>query len=231
MRLAPLIVRVEDTFGFSIPDEDAASLSTVGKLYDYVLEHRFHGKQSARLSRIAFHKIQRALMSAQESPRKDLPASMDLAMVARTHRRRLWRIMEKATGLRLPQLRRPAWVMAGAIVATFGLAIAVPMLLSLGPFNGAILLGFLAAVVGGRFLAWFTELLAFEFQSDCTTVGQLATATLARNYRAIVEEANTQTSDAEVWERLQIVVAEQLGVPPRYITKQTRCIPRTRVAA
>lgn len=231
MDLIPLLVRVEDTFGFSIPDEDAAGLSTAGKLYEYVLEHRFRGKQAVRLSCVAFHKIQRGLMSTLRVPRAGVQGSMDLATVLHAHRRRVWHAMEKATGLRMPQLRRPAWVTAGAIATTFGLAIAVPKLLSLGPFNGAILLGIFTALVAGRCLAWFTELLALEFQPDCTTVGQLATATLARNYRAIVEETNKPTSDAEVWERVQIVVGEQLGIPPRYVDKETSCIPWSRVAA
>ena len=34
--VAELIMSVEDEFGFSIPDEDAADLVTVGKLAEYI---------------------------------------------------------------------------------------------------------------------------------------------------------------------------------------------------
>ena len=34
--VAELIMSVEDEFGFSIPDEDAAELVTVGKLVEYI---------------------------------------------------------------------------------------------------------------------------------------------------------------------------------------------------
>ena len=62
-----LVLEVEDAFGFSIPDEDAAGLTTVGKLYDYVLAHRFRGKQDACLSSMTFYKLRRGLMSGPSS--------------------------------------------------------------------------------------------------------------------------------------------------------------------
>jgi hypothetical protein len=231
MDIDPLIVKVEDAFGFSIPNEDAARLSVAGRLYDYVLEHRFRGKQIDRLRQVACYKIQRALMSSLKAARNSVQAGIDIAAVIHAHRRRAWRILEQSTGLRLPQLRRPAWVTAAAIVATFAAAIVVPKLLSLGPFNGAILLGLVIAIVVGRCLGWLTELLAFELQPDCHTIGQLAAATLARNFPAIVAEADKHVSDAEVWERLQVLVAERLGIPPRLVTKETSCMFLPRAAA
>ncbi len=49
-----LMLEVEDALGFSIPVEDAAELSTMGKLYDYVLAHGFRGKQDACLTSMTF---------------------------------------------------------------------------------------------------------------------------------------------------------------------------------
>ena len=39
-----LVIEVEESFGFSIDDNDASSLETVGDLYAYILDHRFRGK-------------------------------------------------------------------------------------------------------------------------------------------------------------------------------------------
>jgi acyl carrier protein len=38
-------MEVEDSFGFSIDDQDAPGFRTVGDLYAYILDRRFQGKQ------------------------------------------------------------------------------------------------------------------------------------------------------------------------------------------
>jgi acyl carrier protein len=221
LELLELVLNVEDAFGFSIPDEDAVGLNTVGKLHDYILAHRFPKDRNACLSSVTFYQIRRAMMSVLQLPRKDVRVSTELSAVIAKRRRRVWRALEKATGFRLPQLRRPAWVTAIAALATIALAIATPVCFSLSLLHGAIVSAIVAAYVVGYLLSWLTIPLAFEFQPDCTTVGQLATATLARNYRAIVEQTNKNASDAEVWEMLRFIVAEQLGVRLNDITKET----------
>ena len=221
LALVELIMTVEDTFGFSIPDEDAPNLNTMGNLHEYVLAHRFPQDRKACLSSVTFYKIRRALMSVLKLPRKDVRVSTELSTIIHGHRRRVWRAIEQTTGLRLPQLRRPTWVTATAVLATIALAVAMPTLLSLPPFGGAVLVAILTAFVLGYSLVWLTAPLALQFQLDCTTVGQLATATLARNYRAIVEESAKVASDAEVWNILCSIVAEQLGARSADLTKQT----------
>lgn len=61
--LYELMLEVEDAFGFSVPVEEGAELSTMGKLYDYVLAHRFRGKEDACLTSMTFYALRRALMS------------------------------------------------------------------------------------------------------------------------------------------------------------------------
>ena len=219
--LLELTLTVEDTFGFSIPDEDAATLSTMGKLHEYVLAHRFPQDRKACLSSVTFYKIRRAMISVLKLSRKDVRVSTELSTVIHGHRRRVWRGLERATRLRLPQLRRPTWVTATAVLATIALAVATPSLLSLPPFGGAVLVAILTAIAVAYSLVWLTAPLALQFQPNCTTVGQLATATLARNYRVIVKESSQCASDAEVWNILCSIVAEQLGVRSADLTKQT----------
>ena len=66
-----------------------------------------------------------------------------------------------------------------------------------------------------------TEFLAYEFPPDVATVGQLAKATLARNFQPIVAQSKQSATDAEVWETLRRIVGEQLGVRPDQLTKET----------
>jgi hypothetical protein len=219
--LVDLVAKVEDTFGFAIPEEDARELNTVGRLYEYVLTHRFHGKQQVCLSRIALHKIRRAMTAALHIPPVELRPSASMAAVLPRRRRHAWRVLEKATGLRLPQLRRPRWVCKSAAMVSLAVAIAMPILLSLGPFNGAILLAIVTAFAAGHCAYWLTVPFAYQLQPDCTTLDQLATATLARNFRPLVEESSKSISDTEVWKLLQTIAAAQLGVRPADIAQQT----------
>jgi hypothetical protein len=46
LEIIEIVRNVEDAFGFSIPDEDAAKFNTAGSLYDYVLAHRLRAKRT-----------------------------------------------------------------------------------------------------------------------------------------------------------------------------------------
>lgn len=220
--LSELVLEVEDVFGFSIPEEDVIGLTTLGKLYDYVIAHRFRAKQDACLTSVTFYKIRRALMSVLKIPRDAVRVSTELLAIIPKRRRKTWRAIEKTTGFRLPYLRRPRWVVTTATVAAVALGIATPVLLGLKPFGGGIAVAIVStAVFGLIFFYRLTEFLAYEFPPDVATAGQLAKATLARNYQPIVAESKKSATDAEVWEILQRTVGEQLGVQPDQLRKQT----------
>jgi acyl carrier protein len=220
--LYELMLEVEDAFGFSIPVEEAAELSTMGKLYDYVLAHRFRGKQDACLTSMTFYALRRALMSVLQIPRESVRVSTELSVIIPRRRRRTWRAIEKTTGFHLPFLRRPRWFVRLATLAAVGLGIAAPVLAGLKPFRGGVLA---AIVVTGMFILLFfcrlTECFATEFPPDISTVGQLAKGILARNYRPIVAESQKSATEAEVWEILQRIIAEQLEIRADQLTKDT----------
>jgi hypothetical protein len=71
--------------------------------------------------------------------------------------------------------------------------------------------------------------LAYEFPPDVATVGQLAKATLARNYQPIVAEAKKSATDAEVWDILQRIIVEQLGVRADQLKRETSFVKDLKV--
>jgi hypothetical protein len=219
--LVGLIAAVEDSFGFAIFEEEAVRLQTVGQLYDHIRSHRLGGSQDDCFRRIAFHKIRRALMWVRQVPRDAIGTSTGVKALIPFHRRHAWRALQKATGLRLPQLRRSGWVMAGAGLAVLAVAVAMPRILGLGLFNGAILVGLLSAYVAGHCLAWLTSPFASEPPPDCATVGALASAMVDRNFPAIGEEAHAHPSDAEAWQALQSIIGEYWGLEARRVTPET----------
>jgi acyl carrier protein len=218
--LLELVLAVEDAFGCSIADEDAAELNTLGKLYEYILAHRFQADEEGCLTSIVFYKIRRAMMVVLQVPRKNVRVATRLSALIPRRRRHAWHAIHKASGLRLPRLRRPVWVTAVATLASLVPAVAAPLLLGLRPLNGAIWLAVLVGTAAGYFFYWLTIPLAFEFQLECHTVGELTIATLARNFQAVHDEAKSSNT-AEVWDVLCRIVSEQLGVGAGDLTKET----------
>jgi acyl carrier protein len=218
-----LLMSVEEAFGFSIPDDEACGFDTAGKLYDYILEHRFRGRQEACLSSVTFYRVRRAMMAVLGMPRTAVRVPVSLATLIPTNRRRIWRALQKALALRLPELIRPTWVkMLGAVI-TIGLLIATAV--SLRPILGMSTLLVLAplafVVVWG--LVWLTIPLAVEFPADSATVGTFTKAVLARNYGTISDECS-RFNDNEVWEVLRSIIVEQLGVRPSDVTKDSNFV-------
>ena len=224
-----LVMEVEETFGFAIPDEDIVSLDTVGKLYDYILAHRFEGRQQGCLTSVAFYKLRRALMSVCGMARGDVRLSQDLAAIIPARRRQQWSALQKAMGLRLPDLIRPVWVTAMATAISCALAIAAAVFLIArtgvsGAALAALCIWFVVLYVSYQ----ATKPLAVAFPSECATVGSLAKSILHRNYGAISDEC--QRADVEeAWNTLRSLIVEQLGVRPDDVTREASFVKDLRV--
>jgi acyl carrier protein len=211
-----LVLTVEEAFGFSIPDQDAAGLDTVGKLYDYIIAHRFQSEHEACLTSVTFYRIRRALVSVLQIPRKDIRVSTELSRLIPARRRRVWRTTAKAMTLRLPELVPPAWVNVLVALATVGLTGVAFWLLQPGLRILGLPFVFLVALY---VLLRMTTPLATEFRPEFATVGALTKLVLAKNYRALADACRCSNAD-EAWESLRSIIVEQLGVRPEDVTKE-----------
>ncbi|MCE5268942.1 MAG: hypothetical protein LLG00_13775 [Planctomycetaceae bacterium] len=224
-KLADILPELEDAFGLSISDEEAVGLKTVGNLHDYVLAHRFPAKQETCLTSITFYKLRRALMSTLRLPRDQVTLSTSLSALLPRHRRRTWRAVEKTSGCHLPMLRRPRWVVTLATFFALALGIAVSAILGLKPFRGGVAVALLAAgLFGFVILVRLTEVFACQFPPDIVTVGDLAKATLARNYQPLLAESKQTATDAQVWEVMQRIATAKFGIPSDQLMKETSLV-------
>jgi hypothetical protein len=217
--LSRIVPDIENAFGIAIPDEDAARLDTVGRLYDYVLTYRFGEDYDDRPGRIAFQEVRQALMSVQRLSRDAVHACTKLSAVIPRHRRRVWRTIAKQTGYRLPMLRRPDKVVMMATLGAIGLGVSVPVAMGLTPMHGANVAAVISIALFGYILYGLTEFLAHQLPADVVTVGDLAKAVLARNYQAILAESKRSESEEEVWDTVRQIVAEKLGLLPSEVGK------------
>jgi acyl carrier protein len=211
-----LVLTVEEAFAFSIPDQDAAGLDTVGKLYDYVIAHRFQSEHEGCLTSVTFYRIRRALVSVLQIPRKDVRVSTELSRLIPARRRSVWRKIAKAATLRLPELVPPSWVNLVVALATAGLTGVAFWLLQPGLRILGLPFAFLVALY---VLLRMTTPLATEFRAEFATVGKLTKLVLAKNYGVIADACRCSNAD-EVWESLRSIIVEQLGVRPEDVTKE-----------
>jgi acyl carrier protein len=216
LELVELILTVEENYGLSIPDTDIASIDTAGKLYDYILAHRFAGAEDGCLTSVAFYRLRRAMMSVLGVSRKDVQTAANLTAMIPARRRQVWRELQTALALRLPPLRRPAWVTAVATLAVLAAAIAAGVQRNL----------FVALVVAcavGYVLRRVTEPLAVEPGPEFATVGQLVKEIVAMNFAALSDQCR-RSSAVELWESLRNLIADELGVQRSDVTKESHFV-------
>lgn len=90
-----LVMEVEETFGFSIPDEDAASLDTAGRLFDYIMSHRFQGRQQGCLSSVAFCPAVHCLVAGSHA--SPAPAAQPIALLNSRRNSGCWKSPAEAS--------------------------------------------------------------------------------------------------------------------------------------
>ena len=215
--LVELVLEVEDAYGMSISDKDSETIDTAGKLYDYILAHRFQGMEETCLSSAAFYRLRRGMMSVLGVSRKNVQLSANLSSLIPTRRRQVWRELQTALALRLPDLERPIWVTTIATLAALAPALA------LGIWLRSYLAVLIVACALGCALYRITEPLEVEFQTKFATVGQLVKQIVATNFGAISDQCRRSNAE-ELWESLRTLIAQTLGVSPNQITKQSHFV-------
>jgi acyl carrier protein len=208
-----LVLEVEDAFGIHIPDRDAEKIQTVGELHEYILAH-FSPTDSTKpavcASARCFYRVRAALTNQIGLERKAVtPGALLVELLPRRDRRRRWRELKENLALRIPDLQLPACTGPLVFLSAFFVALAVAIsALPLDP-----------SIVGLFFVLWFALLLlgfwvtaplAVVFPIDSPTLGGLVRKLASENQASLV--GLPPMSLNEVWDKLQAIIVEQLGV-------------------
>lgn len=217
-----LVMEVEDAFDVEIPDDRAGQMLTVGDLYDFIVESKRDvvDPRGICLSAATFFAIRRALISEIDIlPRSLRPRTSVQATLPTTGRRTLWAKLQSSLDLKLPTLCRPKWLVAIstalAIIAT--LLVSVLVYQEWGP-NHAVWIGILSLVLIGVIASLITAPFATLPRPIFVTFRGLSNVVLAHNYAKLSQKFNTW-NPADVWDALQIIIVEQLGVNSELVTK------------
>jgi len=223
LELVEIVMETEETFGIIVSDDDAFQIRTVGEFHKYILNRREEQRQQVCPTGRAFRDIRRVLTETTTIPRREIRPSTELkAILPLQNRRRVWKRLEqdvpgRRRALRLPFRLGPIIAGLCAITGVVGTAIIVQ---HVGIVN-AIVLGVTTTLVTLLLIFFVTRPFAAAFPEGVITVGDLATATFPPGHE---EAAKRDMTDQEVWEQLQKIVAETLGLKIEDITPSARFV-------
>ena len=220
-----LVMEIEEVFDISIPDDSASKMLTVGDVYEFILKKTADStlKSNTCLTAAAFYELRRHLRSLDLSQKDIRPKTRLEHAIPLIGRRNYWQALSSPMDLRFPRLGRPSWLallncllVANVVSASF-----------LGFAQQSVATGIFTAVVLGlssSALLWFvTQPFAIYPASTCSTIRDLVTNLVAINYNTLATRYSTR-NPTDVWNTLQLIVAEQLGVDRSKVVPQARFV-------
>ncbi len=207
-----VIITLEKSLGVKFHDEAFARIRTLGELHDLVCQEaeKLNRGGNKCATSMSFYRlkaaIQRTGLPRRLSPSTPLRALTDLDYKAVTR-------------------RLAGWSVAHLSISAFGCLIAVVLVLAINipvflAFGGwAFLTGLLSAIFLLAIAARFFPARLPEQK----TVGELASSLAAKNLKRLAEEGAALAPQA-VWKALTQIVADQMGVEPKRLSRESRFI-------
>jgi hypothetical protein len=227
-----MVYAVEDVFAITLSDSEAASILTVGQLYEHILAKFSSAQQEGCLRSIAFYKFRRALMMCGVSREKVKLNALLSELLPRDNRRKQWSSLRNELGLPLPELRYPHDLdgcLALLAIFAFLLSLPVPLAFDLcgKSLTWSVLTGmygipvaiFLVAIVLRK--KRDTAPLAVELPRGFETVGSAVEQLVSWNFADLAQRSGRWSPD-ELFIALQNVTAYICSAQPEEITLDTK---------
>ena len=220
-----LVMDIEEAFDITIPDDRASQMVTVGDVYGFILEKTSDSTLEFRtcLSAAAFYELRRQLSSLGLVNGKVRPKTKLDQVIPLTGRRSIWQTLSSKMDLRFPRLGRPSW-----LTLLNCILVAIVFFSSIAAFaKVSFLVGLVVAfglsVLTSAVLTFLTEPFAIYPTATCSTIRELVTYLVAINYNKLSIRYSTR-SPTDVWNALQLIISEQLGVERSKVVPQARFV-------
>ncbi len=218
-----ILMKVEDTFGIKIPDQEAQQILTIGDFHNAVWQH-LSGKQSDKCkSQHLFYKLRKSFAdSFNFSPQKLKIDTSPEEIFPKTNRRQKYLSFAETTNLKLPDLvlTKP-W---STFLTVFGLATIIG-----GLATSLILIIFfdiskwtlLIPVAGIIVTLLLSELLNPKRTAiEEITIREFTQHTLALNYSTLVTSEGTNRQEME--SVINHIIADMVGLDLEEITSEKK---------
>lgn len=195
------VVRLERAFAVKISDDEAASCSTVGDIYD-LLHSRFAtklGGPGSCMTSMAFYRLRRSLCGIH--PGVEFRPTTPLTNYSGSNVRRFLDRLGQDTGLQLPGPHRRWLSGMGYILILIAVVGSVVVAVTKGPtisYFGGIAL-FATGIASIR-------LDPGALSGDCTTLGELAAKASALNYGSLADTGGAVRSK-DLWDAMTEVLS------------------------
>lgn len=227
-----IILRTEDEFVISIPDDEAETASTVGGLYNIVLSKL--SVTPGCLTSKAFYVTRRALIEVLQVPRRSIRTATTLSpLLPDETRQQQWQRIRESIGLLAPPLRIPGAVKQDLYKRAFFFSSVIAVFvcfasLSLGwwsvpVFVMSVMLWIALTMTTIPLLQRLSPMLASELPAD--TAGELARIVLGMNYENFASASKGQKpTNEDIWRRLVDIICDQLQVDRDEVVPNARFV-------
>jgi acyl carrier protein len=214
-----LVMEIEETFGITIPDDEASRMITVGDVFDCIMANTRVSKQpTVCLSAIAFYSLRRAAKSLGATQRLR-PSDSILSLLPNSKRRQYWAQLQKCSELELPPLCRPSWLVLLCTLVTAACSAYIGAVAYQANHSqlAAVVSALTSGICVGALVGLLTRPFAVYPAKHCATCRDLAEAALGLNFKKLSERYYGANA-SDVWIALRSMIVEQLGVSPEEVT-------------
>jgi hypothetical protein len=207
-----LVVRFEEAFGITIPDEVAAELTTPRRVSFYVRSQLNLAEQTACTSQQAFYFLRREFVPVLGIHRANFRPTAKLGQLLPVqNRRRVWTTLNSRLGAAaLPDLVRPGWAVLLVVLFTIGASVTALLATAfLTGSRGAAWFGAVIVLIGGGQLgATLTRPLKREFRDEYAHAGELARYAALHTPHSFKREWTKE----EIVQTVRRIIIDQTGI-------------------
>jgi acyl carrier protein len=222
---AAIIMEVEDRFGIEIPDEAMSGVVTVGDMFDRILAAlKLPATEPKCLSALAFLSLRRAASTLGVRERLR-PRDSIQAILPHEGRIAYWSRLQHESGLTLPPLERPSWLVLACIllVEICALVAGFAAYASSRSTETGCIAAFVAAIIVATILWVVVQPFATSVPSECGTLRNLAHTALRLNFQKLSERGGGRGRE-DVWIALREIIVNQLDVSPDKVVPSARFV-------
>jgi hypothetical protein len=231
-----ILLGIQENFGIIVSDDEAAKISTMGQLYDFVLARVARNQSQVCVTGTPFYDLRRALRQVCGAPRERVRPVAELEqLIPFDGRRHFWQELQ-ARFSNLPTLRRSArlegWISAASFVPMLVMSLLFFFALvgHIGRPHPAVFITFLANPIVGSigmlvvsdYLCRRTEHYAVYIPPTCETVRDMVYTLVSANPAAPMVSDTVRATDKEIWNALCAIVGAEFDRPAASFTRESR---------
>ena len=220
-----LLLQIEESFSITIDDEEASRIRTVGDLHNLVVSKLRPASSRQCLTSHVFYRLRSTIGGEFGVQRQIIDPCIETdSLIPIKRRREAWRVLSRRLTWGLPGLRRPGWLV-GSFYIGFIVAISFAIIAgNIGILSVPVAWALGLLTIAGCWIGYMVTIpFAVHVPDNSRTIAELVQSTLQLNFRRIAEDRQAW-NERDVWQVVQAIVVDELGVLPSNVTADARFV-------